>query len=258
MEVDTMKEYNIDEIEALTEAEAKEMAEDMIVIKEHNCYFIDFKGYFGYSVCVFKNDHHIYYVNDYELHHENRNREELREWYVKTLNNALYTESEITDKVKDYDDYMLKSYYLHNYYGMQVDNVSMFHIFYNDEEEKEFDRKVKGMYRNSVGFCYTNDLEFNNRHWELNQILEKRKDEMKDSYDYWYKAFLHEMWNHEYGISYQGNWDVLSCFYNGVKYNNYDDYNAYFEQLNMPEVQRKAYRDARKEYFKVCDEKEYY
>ena len=253
-----MKEFHIDDIEALTEAEAKEMAEDMLVIKEHNCYFIDFKGYFGYSVVVFKNNHQIDGVNDYELHHKDMTKEEMRKRYIDRVNHMVFTESEIAEPIKDYTDYQVKSYYLHNYYAEQVDNVSMFHIFRNDEEEAEFDRKVKGMYRNNIGFCYTNDLEFNNRHWELNQILEKRKDEMKNSYDYWYKAFLHEMWNHEYGINYQGNWDVLSCFYNGVKYNNYDDYNAYFKQLNMPEVQQKAYRDARKEYFRVCEEKEYY
>ena len=62
-------EWDIHRIEALSEHEAQTMALDTEAIKAHSVYFVDFGGYFGYSCLVFRNGHHIYYANDYELHH---------------------------------------------------------------------------------------------------------------------------------------------------------------------------------------------
>ena len=98
-----MADLGIKEIEALTEEEVKEIAEEMLVIKEHNIYLVDFEGYFGYSRLVFKNNHHIYYANDYELHHnyltKDKERSEakalLRERFIEGANNILFTEEEI-------------------------------------------------------------------------------------------------------------------------------------------------------------------
>ena len=71
-------EYNIRDIEALTESGAAAFAEEMEEIKGHQVYFIDFGGYFGFSALVFADGQHIYYANDYELHHKGKSREELR------------------------------------------------------------------------------------------------------------------------------------------------------------------------------------
>ena len=45
----TITEWTIKEIEAMTENDAQEMAIESMVIKDHNIYFVDFGGYFGYS-----------------------------------------------------------------------------------------------------------------------------------------------------------------------------------------------------------------
>ena len=60
----------IEKIQKLTITEARKIALEIMEIKEHKCIFVDFNdNRFGYSVLVFKNGKHIYYANDYELHH---------------------------------------------------------------------------------------------------------------------------------------------------------------------------------------------
>ena len=122
------KEWTIKDIENITEEQAKEMANDTREIKGHNIYFIDFEGHFGFSYVVFKNGHHIHYANDYELHHRSETRMGLNMLYINKINDILYTDEEITEPIKDYNDYNKKKRFLHNYYGMQVDSVSIFCI----------------------------------------------------------------------------------------------------------------------------------
>lgn len=244
------KTWTIDKIEALTEKEAQAMAEDTIKIKGYNVYFVDFAGdAFGYSCLVFKNDHHIYYANDYQLHHK---KEELKQRYIKGLNNKLYTEEEILEPIKDYDDYFSKSYFLHNYYGMQVDYITIFCINPSEEEEAAFKEKTKDMFYNPVAFAYMDDLDFVNHHIELYKALEKSRETISNSYEYMKKAFLTEMYNHEYRINWQADFDVLSCF-GDVNYHD-NNLEEYFRELNFTETQKKAYIDARRQYYKETED----
>ena len=99
-----MKEYAIRDIQAMTEADAAAIALETLNVKGHVVYLVDFGGYFGYSCLVFKNGHHIYYANDYELHHKWRKatQERLREVYVEKLGNILFTPEEIASPLSDY------------------------------------------------------------------------------------------------------------------------------------------------------------
>ena len=124
----TIKNWTIKDIEAMTEETAKEMAIETMVIKEHHVYFVDFGGYFGYSTLVFKNNHHIHYANDYQLHHYHETTEELKKIYINRLHNILFTESEILEPLHSYDEYNQKSRYLRNYYGMQQEYITIFCI----------------------------------------------------------------------------------------------------------------------------------
>ena len=245
-----MKEWLIRDIESITEKEAQEMALEEMEIKEHNIYFVDFGGYFGYSYLVFKNGHHIYHANDYELHHKHyiHNKEELKDLYIKKINNILYTEEEIAEPLKDYTEYDNKRHFLHNYYGMRTDYVSIFCCNPTKEQQAEFDRKTKTMTYNPVAFAYMPDAEFIKHHIDLYKTLEKAKDDMSNNYEYLKSAYLYEMHNHEYGINWQADYDVLSCFGN-VEYHN-TDLQAYFDELKFTELQQQAYLDARKQYFK--------
>ena len=46
--------YTIYDIENLTYDNAKELAIETLNIKGHDCFLVDFGGYFGYSILVYK------------------------------------------------------------------------------------------------------------------------------------------------------------------------------------------------------------
>ncbi len=247
-----MKEWTITEIQNLSEKEAQEMAVETMDIKEHNIYFIDFEGYFGYSSLVFKNNHHIHYANDYELHHKGKSKAELRELFIKEMNDKLFTDAEIAQPLKDYNEYTKKSDYLHNYYGMQVDSISIFCVNPTKEQQKEFERQTKSMIYNPIAFAYMYDENFVKHHIHLAETLIKAQQACENDYEYQKTAFLYEMYNHEYGINWQADYDTLSSFGNIGWHDG--DINAYFEELKFTDLQKKAYLDARKQYFKEQSE----
>lgn len=243
-----MENYTIKDIEQITEQYAADFALEKMDIKEHQAYFIDFGGYFGYSVCVFKNGHHIYYANDYELHHHGKTQSELKQLYIDKLNRRLFTEAEIVAPLKDYNEFRRKTDFLHNLYVMRVDHVSIFGNFNDEKFAAEYDEKIKGMYYNAIGLCYTYSEEFNKHHIELWVALMDVEKQMKDNFEYYKSAFLYEMYNHEYGINWQADWDTLSAF-GKIEWHE-DDVEKYFDELKFTETQRKAYAAARAQYFK--------
>ena len=189
--------WNIYEIENLTEAEAAKMANEKTTVKgEYNCYFIDFGGAFGYSVCVFADGQHIKYVNDYELHHIGKNRAELREIYAQKLNRAIFSEAEL-GTVEDY-----------------------------------------------------NDADFVRHMSELLERLEAAKNAHDNDREYWFSAYLYEMCNHEYGINWQADYDVISAFANVDSVKDYTNVSELFELAGFSAVQKAAYMDARRAYYK--------
>ena len=64
------------------------------------------------------------------------------------------------------------------------------------------------------------------------------------------------MFNHEYGINWQADFDVCSCFANcnGVK--DYTDTNELFTLCDFNDTQKSAYMAAQREYFKTQAETE--
>ena len=99
----------ITEIDKLTYDQSKEIAVEEMKIKEHDCLFVEIDDGFGYSILVFKNGKHIYYVNDYELHHgylvKEKGKTALRDYYIKEMNHKLYTDTELLEPIKTYDEY---------------------------------------------------------------------------------------------------------------------------------------------------------
>jgi len=169
-----MKNYTIDMIQAMTETDAAAIALEKLDVKGHTVYLVDFGGYFGYSCLVFKNGHHIYYANDYELHHKWRKatQKQLREVYVEKLGNILFTLEEIASPLSDYAEYERRSRYLHNYYGMQEDNISLFDAGGTKQEVEERKKKIATMIFNPVGFAYYTNADFVREHIALFQRLE--------------------------------------------------------------------------------------
>jgi len=242
----------ITEIENLSELEVQKMASEDLNIKGFSCYLVDLGEYFGYSIMVFKNNHQIKYANDYALHHPGKTNEECKAWYLERMPNKLFTEEEICEPLKSADDYRAKSDFLTNLYGLQVDYISHFHCWKTEEERQKLLEETKGMYDNPVCFAWMYDKEFVEKHIKLWKTLKEREAHAMENFDYCKSAFLYEMFNHEYGINWQADWDVLSCFCR-IEYKD-EGTSEYLARTNFSDMQKKAYLAAKSEYFEKTKE----
>jgi len=229
-------EWNIDLIQDITETEAQTMAEKHEVIKGHDVYFIDFKGYFGYSYVVFLRGHHIRYAGDYELHHKGKTREELDKWYKRCLNGKLYTERQLGNKLRNYGDYQNRMHYLHNYYGDLENHVSIFGDGSNAEYVAEYKRVTENLVYNPVTFAYYENADFVEKCIKLEKAIEAAKDAMNDDFEYWKKAFRYEFGNYE-------------CIYGG-RYS--EAAYAATNGKSLNDIQKKAFKEAKREYEEYC------
>lgn len=195
-----MKDFTIDMIRALTFEEARQMAIETMEIKEHECIFIDFGGYFGYSVLIFKNEKHVYFADDFELHHgyivREQGKEALKQWYIEALNRKLYTDAELLEEVASYDEYEKKKYFLRNYYIMRYDYVSMFYI--GEKQKKEAEEARKGFdVVNPVSYCYVKDENIVKTQAEILKHLEASFEKLKKSDETFREMVAAELANHE-------------------------------------------------------------
>lgn len=211
----------IREIEELAIKDVETMREEgkaeLLNIKEHYCYFVDLEGYFGYSVLVFKNNHHIHYANDYQLHYNGKTVEELRRWYIETLNNKLFTESELMEEVHTYDEYTRKSYYVRNYWIMQFNRVSAFYIGKPDKELEEAKRK---MHYCPTCFCYVKDKSIIEKAHGFIKHIEESFSKAQENVEVFRNMICYELANHESCITcdYRDALDSL-----GMKFENLTD-----------------------------------
>ena len=74
---------------------------------------------------------------------------------------------------------------------------------------------------------------------------------LKD-YDWAFQAFLYEMGNHEYHINWQADYDVVNCFAN-VDYDEGEEC-GYLPLTGWEPQTKQAYIDARREFYRQCDE----
>lgn len=191
---------NIKEIEKLTFDEAKKIASDSMKIKDHECIFADLVGAFGFSVLVFRNGKHIYYANDYELHHTSKMAEggilALKKYYIDEMNRKLFTDSELTEPITTYDEYTRKDYFLRNYWIMQYDRLSIFGI--GEAAQKDFDEKKPNFpFYNPVSFCYVSDSEIIKKQKKYAKNIENQYTKLKDSAETFREMIRKELENHE-------------------------------------------------------------
>ena len=202
-----MKEMNITTIENLAYEEAKENALEHLTIKDHDCFFVDFGGYFGYSALVFKNGKHIYHANDYELHHRHlvkeNGRDALRAYYIKEMNGKLYTDAEMMEEPTSYNEYEKKNHFLRNYYIMRYDYESIFFIG-TDAEREARQRKIEKEYPyyNPVSFCYVSDRRIIEIQREYLRILQNAYERLQNDLGVFREMVRKELANHEACITY--------------------------------------------------------
>lgn len=209
-----MSNWTINEIEGLTAMQIASFADaEHLIIKEHDVYLVDFGGYFGYSALVCADGRHLKYANEYELHYPKSRydtREKLRNRIIERLNEKLFTEDELKQPSDDYNERQAKEYYLLNTYSYRREKQSI----YGDEHEwfkNERDTAVFSWV--GCGYYHAYDKDFVDHMNELHKLFKQANDPLRD-YEHAYKAFLYEMYNHEYAISWQGDWDVIRCFAN--------------------------------------------
>lgn len=191
----------------LTENEAQAMACEKMEIKEHQCYFIEFDDNSGYSVLVFKNGHHIHYIDDFQFLHNylfrKGGKDALRKYYIDTLSGKLFTESELMGEVKSYQDYSKKDYFLRNYWIMRYDYISIFAISEEDRKNVEEGKKTHP-YFNRFCNCYVADENIINDASQISANLEEGYKKLQDNVDEFRKMVAYELGNHE---------AVISCSY---------------------------------------------
>jgi hypothetical protein len=104
-------------------------------------------------------------------------------------------------------------------------------------------------------YCLKSDQQ------EIIDMLDRHEAELKEAMndsDFARSAFLYEMINHEYGINWQGDWDVLSKF--GLRdsvceYGECKSADDYMVAMGFSFDTRYAYRQAVSDYNKMADEK---
>lgn len=72
-----------------------------------------------------------------------------------------------------------------------------------------------------------------------------------------FDAFYYEMCNHEFGINWQGSWDVCSCF-GECEYSNDKGGAEYLAEMGYGEDTINSYYAAKAQYFKDAEEKEWF
>lgn len=183
----------IREIEKLTFAQAKSMAIENVKIKEHDCFFVELGEYFGYSVLVFKNGRHIHYANDYELHHsltvKKKGKEGLKQYYIKSLNKKLFTDSELLEPIGSYEEYNRKDYFLRNLWIMRYDYISAFDAIEESKKTHPF--------FNPMSFCYVANKEIIHQESKYFEHLQKEFEKLSNDLDSFRKIIATELANHE-------------------------------------------------------------
>lgn len=190
----------ITEIEKITYEQAKEIAVEEMKIKEHDCLFVEIDGYFGYSILVFKNGKHIYYANDYELHHrwlvKEKGKAALRDYYIEEMNNKLYTDAELLEPIKTYEEYDKKDHFLRNYWIMRYDYLSVFAISKEDKKKLEDGKKLYPFF-NPISFCYVKDEDVINTQNKYMYNIETEYKKLKENNDTFREMVRYELGNHE-------------------------------------------------------------
>ena len=244
------KPYTIKDIEALTQSDAERLALEVLTVKGHTVYLVDFGGYFGYSALVFADGQHISYANDYALHHRGMTAVELRALYLQRFARCLFTETELAAPTSDPDEIDRRRYYLQNYYGMRRPHVSVFGVFRTEADEKARAIAIQGKHFNPVCYAYYDDAAFVRKCVALSDAIEKAAAANKDNFGYWKDAFLKEMINHEYAINWQADYDTISAFANVSGVLDYENREELFRAANFTDLQRRAYDAARSEYYR--------
>lgn len=142
-----------------------------------------------------------------------------------------------------------------------VNNLPIFWAFNNEQfhkacEERNIplDGSVKLVALGGGGYCKKSDYPM------IEAFLSKDPlKKLMSDYDFAFDAFYYEMGNHEYHINtYQGDWDVCSCFGDCEWVNEETTGEQYLVDMGYGADTIKAYKDARKKFLKDASDNDWY
>ena len=204
-----MKDWTIKDIEKLTFFDMLLMDGEWVDVKGHEVFLTDFGGYFGYSALVCADMRHLHYANEYELHyrHYGMTHEELKDRYIEKLSKKLFTEEEILTPSDSYSERQAKGTYLVNTYSYRRE------CWHHIGPKPDWCDKGVTVCPGWFVTYHSEDIEFARRLQFLYRTFVEINDPLRD-YEHAYDAFVYEMFNYEYAISWQGDWDVIRRFAN--------------------------------------------
>jgi hypothetical protein len=193
----------VQNIENITYEDAKKLETDHVIIKGHECIFVDFKNSrFGYSVLVFMNKRHIYYADEYGINHaaihNESGNEGLRAYYIELLNKRLFTKKEMLGPVISYEDYEAKDHFLRNYWIQRYQCMPIFNVYKNTEPEHE--AKELPFY-NPISFCFVESKSIVKMAKKYSNHLERGFEKLKSNNVQFRHMVRTELERHEAGIT---------------------------------------------------------
>lgn len=189
-----LEELHVSDIEELTEQQAKQIKLKHKVIKDFDIYFIDFKGYYGFSYIAFKNGKRVKHLNDYELHHKrlNGNIDKLLEYYINSIKNKVFTYEEL-NSINDYNDFNNKRMFIINNLVYCYDYESIFGFGGRKTNYQYHSKQALGWFKNEE------DAKLINKIYDNLYML--HFDKLLNDSDYFKKAAYYELANHEAGYT---------------------------------------------------------
>ncbi|MBQ2641324.1 MAG: hypothetical protein IJG15_04930 [Lachnospiraceae bacterium] len=102
-------------------------------------------------------------------------------------------------------------------------------------------------------FCLKSDMDAIREYCDKPDLLPELMKDPAFAED----AFYYEMCNHEYGINWQGDWDVCLCF-GDCKYAEDKNGTDYLREMGYGDDMVGAYLRAKRRYYKDAEEKEWF
>jgi hypothetical protein len=186
--------YNIDSFKKLKIITKKEAEEKAFLTKEKGGFslkVVNCAPYYGIIGLVFYEEKQI----KQELLQEEPSFYEIGKYFINLFNKEYYTEAELEEPLKDYEDYRRRSNFLNNMEPEKYDNINIF--------QKDFDEKARQYpFTDIVGIYYFNNKKIADgitKKWEKLDAENKRR--MKDDNDYFKSAVIYELANFEVCVS---------------------------------------------------------
>lgn len=166
----------------LTYEQIKEAAIKSINIKGFECFFVNLGQNVGYSMLVFKNKRYIYHANEYQRYGycDVTDADQLFDFYVKELNDGLFTDEEMSEISYTRNEYVQKKYFLENYFILQFHRLPTYYDIIPKEIYQML--KIQFPYLCDVCRCYVDSQEIVDQANKYKEILEKSLKNMENNH----------------------------------------------------------------------------